>query len=115
DILPSSATICQSDVFGTYTRPKDFPIPDDAQNVEFRENAKTVHFKSASSIRNLMDFYRKELSSRGWSEDQKQRILAVRDTGLSRFKKAKASLTISMKRLRDVSEVTIICRGVEWK
>jgi hypothetical protein len=63
----------------------------------------------------LVDFYRKELKSRGWSEDQKKKILVLTDVGLTAFKKGKASLTFNLNRRDDMTEVRVICKGVEWK
>src|SRR5205814_8229385 len=62
----------------TGPRPKDLPLPDDAEDVEFTENTKTVRFKSPSSIPELVDYYRDELKKSGWLEDQKKRIIVVK-------------------------------------
>ncbi len=96
-------------------RPKDLPIPDDAEGADFNANTKTVHFKSPSTIQKLVDFYRKELQSRGWSEDQKQKILELSEIGVCTFKKDNASFTLTFHRADKRTMVTVICNGVEWK
>jgi len=96
-------------------RPKDLPIPDDAEDADFNANTKTVHFKSPSTIQKLVDFYRKELKSRGWSEDQKQKILELSEIGVCTFKKDNASFTLTFHRADKRTMVTVICNGVEWK
>jgi hypothetical protein len=94
-------------------QPKDFPIPDDAVDAKFMAGPKTVEFKSPSTISKLMEFYRKELKSRDWSEDNKVPVLG--EIGLCTFKKGKASLTITMSRDGDMTAVTVLTQGVEWK
>jgi hypothetical protein len=96
-------------------RPKDFPIPDDAVETEFAALTKTVQFKSPSTIPKLMEFYRKGLKLADWSEDDKQQIPVLSEIGLCTFNKGKASLTITMNRDGDMTAVTVLTQGVEWK
>src|SRR5262249_47600997 len=109
--MPHSNSADKANVAGP--RPKDFPIPEDAVDAKFMAGPKTVTFKSPSSISKLMEFYRKELKSRDWSEDQKVPLLS--EIGLCTFNKGKASLTITMNRDGDMTAITVLTQGVEWK
>jgi catechol 2,3-dioxygenase-like lactoylglutathione lyase family enzyme len=96
-------------------RPKDFPIPDDAVETKFMAGIQTVQFKTPSAIQKLMEFFRKELKHADWSEDNEQQIPVLSEIGLCIFKKGKASLTITMNRDGDMTAVTVLTHGVEWR
>src|SRR5262249_55961570 len=105
EATPASHPTEKSNV--TSPRPKDFPIPDDAVDTEFEAGAKTVQFKSPTTIPRLTEFFRKELKSADWSEDNKQQIPVLGEIGLCTFKKGKTSLTITMNRDGDMTAVTV--------
>ena len=50
-------------------RVEALPFPPDAREIVFHDTFDMVRFQSGSSLNALAAFYRREMKSRGWTED----------------------------------------------
>lgn len=89
----------------------DVPIPPDAQAVNYDASSSEITFTSATDIKKLVQFYRQELKKKDWVEND---IMAmVEDTiGSLEFTKGEASLSFTMFRFDEATEVAISLQGL---
>lgn len=93
-------------------RPKDLPIPKDAKEVKYDDFFERIEFQSATPLDQLAEFYVTKLDPKTWSTSgtdvvTKTRVQLQRTSG-------KASVTVSIHRDDDVSEVKISTKGMVW-
>jgi len=74
----------------TSTPPANIPIMPGATDIDISESA--INFVIKSDLQNVIDFYEKELSARGWKEDEKPSVIAT----FGRMNFSKADLQLSM-------------------
>lgn len=89
----------------------DVPVPPDAKEVKYEAEFSEITFTSAMDIKKLAQFYRQELKKKDWIEDE---IVGIaEDTfGSLQFTKGKASLSFTMFRFDEATEVTISLDGL---
>ncbi|MFN8454119.1 MAG: hypothetical protein U0401_05500 [Anaerolineae bacterium] len=89
----------------------DVPIPPDAQEVKYEADFDEITFTSATDIKKLVQFYRQELKKKDWVEEEIASV--AEDTfGSLQFTKSEASLSFTMFRFDEATEVTISLDGL---
>jgi hypothetical protein len=89
----------------------DIPVPTEAKDVTYDADFGELTFSSPLEIKKLVDYYRKELKSKDWIEEE---IVAVaEDTfGSLQFNKEEASLSLTFFRIGEATDVTISMDGL---
>lgn len=93
------------------TEMPDLPIPTDAQGVSYDADLGEITFTIPTEIKKVVEFYRQELKKKDWVEDEI--VSLIEDTfGSLEFTKGEASLSFTLFRLGEDTEVTISIDGL---
>lgn len=86
----------------------DFPVPEDAADVQRGEFSKDVQYKCKGTVEELLAFHREKLA--GWSEDGKEAMLQ-KDFGQAVFTKAAATIRIRVVATADAGVYRVYIDG----
>jgi len=93
-------------------RPQDLPIPTDAKDIKYDDFFERIEFQSATAPRQLAEFYATKLDAKTWSTSGTDTV-AADDVKMERTN-GKASVTVTIRKEGDGSQVSIKTRGMVW-
>ncbi len=91
----------------------DLPTPADAHDVNYDSDFGELTFTSPSKIEQLVEFYRQELPTQGWQEDEDLAFMQEDAFASLEFTQGEASLSLSIFRLGEETDVTLSVSGLE--
>ncbi|HEY1068280.1 MAG TPA: hypothetical protein VGE52_19300 [Pirellulales bacterium] len=99
------------------TNPIDLPLPPDARQASYEEKGQRVKFKSALSIRELIEFYAKSFGEAGFKENAGDRKIEGKTGHYSAIRDNDDRIFVNIFRQNDEtgSEVTASAYGCTWK
>jgi hypothetical protein len=89
------------------------PFPRDAREVEFDATFDDIEFTSQSSLAALADFYLRELSKRGWTEDTSEREIDEESVEMT-FNHDAAQVVVELDGDDDEVSVSFDCEGLDF-
>ena len=92
---------------------KALPYPPDAREIRFNTTFGTIDFKSGSSLKALAAFYLRELTKRGWVENQSKATVEEDSIELV-FAGAGGELELELDESSDYVDVSIDTDGVDF-
>ena len=96
----------------TGANPLGLPVAKDAVDLTSDPESGDIDYSSPSDVKTLVEFYRKELTAAGWSEDESGAM--VSDTiGSLDFAKGDASLSLTILKVGGDSKVTLATTGLQ--
>lgn len=93
-------------------KPKDLPIPEDAKELKYDDFFERIEFRSATPLDRLADFYVNKLDPKTWTKVESD-VITANTVRLQRTS-GKASVTITIRREDDLSQVKIATKGMVW-
>ena len=91
------------------------PFPPDARKLEFDATFEDIEFVSGSSLESLADFYRAQMSARGWEEDSSGASNSEVEVGMT-FKHGAAEVVVEMAKNSDGEvDVALDCEELTWQ
>jgi hypothetical protein len=95
---------------------QDLPIPPDAQALTYEADFEEITYTSNLDIKTLVDFYRINLQSQRWQEDEPFSTVEE-NIALLTFDQGDASLSFTLfnNGIDDSTEVTISASGLAWE
>lgn len=112
--VPASAQPSQPPSKSFSNAAKALPFPPDARNVEFDTTFKDIEYTCQSSPAALAEFYRKQMATRGWSENAD--AARVDDDSIElTFRHGEAEVTIEFDQGTDEVDVSLDCEGLTWE
>lgn len=87
------------------------PVAADASELEYDAASETLTYTTVETISKLVDFYRQELASLGWQEDESSALVTDAVASLD-FTKGDATASISLLKLGDKTSVTVVTSGL---
>jgi hypothetical protein len=91
----------------------ELPTPTDAQDVNYEAETGYLSFNSPAKIDQLVEFYRQALPEQGWQEDEDLAFIQEDAFASLDFTQGEASLTLTIFRLGEESEVTNSLSGMD--
>ena len=89
------------------------PFPPDAREVEFDATFDDIEYRSSSSMPSLVEFYRKELATRGWALEEESIVVEDDSVEMTFFHDGYQVDVDLDKRSNDVA-VAIECEGLDF-
>jgi len=93
---------------------KALPFPPDAREVEFDATFKDVEFVSGSQLAALAQFYRREMTARGWKEDPAKASSEEEEIELT-FHHGEAEVVVELEVDEEEVDVSLDCEGLTWE
>ncbi len=92
--------------------PKSLPFPKDATEVEYDDFFESIDFKSPSSVKELTEFFTRQLTEKKWIKEATEYDL---ETFVKiNFSHGKSTLSISIRAEDSGVEVAIKTKGMQW-
>lgn len=93
-------------------RPKDLPIPEDANGVEYDDFFERIEFQSATALDDLAKFYVTKLDPQKWTKSGED-VITASTVQLQRTS-GKATVTVVIRKEDDGNQVKISTKGMVW-